>query len=101
MSTVTVYTIRTADHHRFGLPADIRLYVPAGVELTWVDRAEYELPEGYRVGLTRCDEPVIYNNSGHDCPLCPVSRCSTEPEIIDIDANPTYIKLKKVQDLPW
>lgn len=98
---ITVYTVKAARHYQFGLPADICLDIPAGIELTWVNRAEYELPEGYKLGTTIFGEKAIYNKSGHYCPLNTTNKYSETPVIIDNSKNPTFIKLNKIQDLPW
>ena len=102
--TITIYTIRIADHYRLGDPAIHVLEEPGSIDRTWIDRTEYELPSGYTAAMCQLGTLQIYNASGHHCPLADslwAGQGGGSPVLVDSDASPWRIKLTKVRDLPW
>lgn len=59
--TITIYTIKTADHYRLGAPAIHALTEPADISRAWISRAEYDLSEGYSVAESNGGALGIYN----------------------------------------
>lgn len=99
--TITIYTTRTADAIRLGYAATATLVEPIGISRTWIDRAEYVLPDGYEVAESNSLTQEIYNAAGHHCPLACTGKDGSLPVIVDIDTASGITNLQKVRDLPW
>ena len=102
--TITIYTIRTGDDYELGRSAIHLLAEPAEISRTWIDRAEYALPEGYTVAEDNNGSLGVYNIENRHCPLADSKwndKGGGQPVLVDSSASPWRVKLKKVRDLPW
>jgi hypothetical protein len=104
MANIIIYTVNTEDHYRLGTPSEHLLYEP-NISRTWIERAEYEIPEGYYVGSREDGLPEFYRKDDNShCPLTD-SECygkgGGKPILIDNRANKYRVKFTKIRDLPW
>ncbi|MEG2097840.1 MAG: hypothetical protein RRY65_06715 [Pseudoflavonifractor sp.] len=97
---VKIYTVRTADRIRFGLPAVHKIDVPI-CSSAWYDSAEYILPDGYRISECNGGTTEIYDSKGRHCTLSDgdnFGRGIGTPYIVDTHAAPRFIPLQKCKE---
>lgn len=103
MSTITIYTVRNADHIECGQSENYTLNGSL-YSSPWYyiyDSAEYLLPAGYHAAESTSGTTEIYDAAGHHCPLADGDYFGNRrgtPHIVDIYAATHFIALKKVED---
>lgn len=88
--TATLYITRTIDMIRFGWPSKVTLDEPTWLSRTWIRRVEVELPDGFEVGRSHYDEPMICRDGwGYELTV----NAKDVPCIIDHTERGRYIPL--------
>lgn len=102
---IALYEVKDMDGYRFGRPSSWVLEEPKSLSRTWIKPAEYKLPDGYTVGLSKAGELCIRNRDGKHCTLHDnvfMGHGGGKP-ILNDSTLPTFSPklLEKVRDLSY
>ena len=97
--SIVIYEIMTEDQIRFGHYPTYSLSEPYGMSREWINKSEYNLPDGYSIGKNPFETPLIFDEHGIGVD---VVYHRGGPAILLTDGmKPKYMKLEKIRDLEW